>query len=175
MNYKVTLLIIFPLVFIGFLLLFPTRSSVNKRSDEYRGENGEQQEATNFVSALQNQNDFPVEIVEDVSELRTAILKEGTGEATVKSGDRIRVHYRGWIASTGEIFDESFSRGDDGFLFIAGTGNVIQGWLQGTIGMKQGEVRRLYIPSELAYGETGSGLIPPNSDLIFDVELVGIE
>jgi len=76
--------------------------------------------------------------------------------------------------STGAKFDENFTQ-PTGFEFIVGNGNVIPGWDQGLLGMKAGGTRRLVIPSQLAYGSTGSGsTIPPNSDLVFVVKLLRI-
>lgn len=109
---------------------------------------------------------------EIIIETKTEALSEAT--EIVTTGDTIRVNYRGWRASDAYIFDESFLRGDEGFSFTVGTG-VIEGWSQGVVGMKVGEIRRLKIPSSLGYGEFGAGDdIPPNTDLIFDVELLEI-
>ena len=98
---------------------------------------------------------------------------EGAQEA--KPGDQVSVHYTGWLDNHGEAgtkFDSSVDRGTP-FQFPLGAGRVIQGWDQGVAGMKIGEKRRLYIPSELGYGARGAGgAIPPNADLIFDVELL---
>ncbi len=98
----------------------------------------------------------------------------GVGQAA-QSGDTISVHYTGWLAS-GKKFDSSRDRGIP-FSFRLGSGQVIQGWDRGLIGMQVGGVRRLTIPPEQGYGnrEVGGGLIPPNSTLIFEVELLSIE
>ena len=98
----------------------------------------------------------------------------GVGQAA-QSGDTISVHYTGWLAS-GKKFDSSRDRGTP-FSFRLGSGQVIQGWDRGLIGMQVGGVRRLTIPPEQGYGDrdVGGGLIPPNSTLIFEVELLGIE
>ena len=98
----------------------------------------------------------------------------GVGQAA-QSGDTIFVHYTGWLAS-GKKFDSSRDRGIP-FSFRLGSGQVIQGWDRGLIGMQVGGVRRLTIPPEQGYGnrEVGGGLIPPNSTLIFEVELLSIE
>jgi len=98
----------------------------------------------------------------------------GVGQAA-QSGDAISVHYTGWLAS-GKKFDSSRDRGTP-FNFQLGSGQVIQGWDRGLVGMKVGGVRRLTIPPDQGYGnrDVGGGLIPPNSTLIFEVELLSIE
>jgi len=98
-------------------------------------------------------------------------LKEGTG-AVAKKGDKVKVNYTGWLTN-GKKFDSSVGRGP--FEFTLGAGQVIKGWDEGVAGMKVGGKRQLKIPAELAYGDrgVGNGLIPPNSTLIFDVELLG--
>lgn len=107
-------------------------------------------------------------------ELRTEIMREGDG-AEAKNGDNVSVHYVG-VLEDGTKFDSSLDRGQP-FVFTLGAGQVIRGWDLGVVGMKVGEIRRLYIPSEFGYGETGAGngLIPPNANLVFEVELLGIE
>jgi FKBP-type peptidyl-prolyl cis-trans isomerase len=101
-------------------------------------------------------------------------LTEGTGQ-TATAGDNVLVHYTGWLTD-GAKFDSSLDRGQP-FSFQLGAGRVIAGWDQGVAGMKVGGSRRLTIPPELAYGDraVGGGLIPANSTLIFEVELLGIE
>jgi FKBP-type peptidyl-prolyl cis-trans isomerase FkpA len=107
--------------------------------------------------------------------------KVGTGkEATV--GSKVKVHYTGWFYKPlatnqrGRKFDSSVDRGDP-FEFQLGAGMVIKGWDQGVAGMKVGGKRTLIIPSDLAYGKRGAGggSIPPDSDLIFDVELLDVK
>ncbi|NQV00889.1 MAG: FKBP-type peptidyl-prolyl cis-trans isomerase [Parcubacteria group bacterium] len=106
-------------------------------------------------------------------ELTAQILKEGTGQIA-ENGNNVTVHYVG-VLEDGTKFDSSLDRGQP-FDFTLGAGQVISGWDLGVAGMKVGEIRRLYIPSEFGYGETGTpgGPIPPNANLIFDVELLGI-
>jgi len=108
-----------------------------------------------------------------VDQLKGEILKEGTGQGA-ESGDQVTVHYVG-VFENGTKFDSSLDRGEP-FTFALGAGQVIQGWDLGVAGMKVGEIRRLYIPSEFGYGEAGTpnGEISPNTNLIFDVELLAI-
>ena len=106
-------------------------------------------------------------------ELKIEVLKEGTGEPT-KQGDKVTVHYTGWLED-GTKFDSSVDRGP-AFIFTLGVGQVIQGWDEGMLGAKVGEKRKLTIPSALAYGEAGMGsIIPANSILIFEVEIINIQ
>jgi hypothetical protein len=98
-------------------------------------------------------------------------LKVGTGEVAA-SGDIVRVHYTGWLTD-GTKFDSSYDRKEP-LRFWLGKGAVIKGWDEGVVGMRQGGKRQLRIPAKLGYGDKPAGHIPPNSDLIFDVELVGV-
>jgi FKBP-type peptidyl-prolyl cis-trans isomerase FkpA len=104
--------------------------------------------------------------------------KVGTGREA-SSGANVRVHYTGWLYrplaknSHGRKFDSS--SGGEPLEFQLGTGKVIKGWDQGVAGMKVGGKRTLIIPAELAYGARAVGDIPANSNLIFDVELVGVK
>ena len=109
----------------------------------------------------------------DVKALQVTDLTTGSGPE-VMSGDCLLVKYHGTLASNGEKFDGNFDEPATLKLPI-GQGHVILGWDQGLIGMKAGGVRRLVIPSELAYRDQVSGSIPANSDLVFVVELVKIE
>lgn len=107
------------------------------------------------------------------SELKTEIIKEGSGDITAKAGDSISVHYTGTFKD-GSVFDSSLSRGEP-FPFTLGQNEVIEGWDEGIIGMKVGEKRKLYIPYSMAYGEQGYNTIPAKADLIFEVELLEIK
>lgn len=103
----------------------------------------------------------------DISELRWDDNVVGEGEEVLPS-DTVTINYTGALASTGIIFDSSI--GGEPATFPLD--NLIVGWQEGIPGMKVGGVRRLYIPAAKGYGESGSGSsIPPNSDLIFDIEL----
>jgi peptidylprolyl isomerase len=96
----------------------------------------------------------------------------GTGEAPAK-GKRVKVHYTGRLAD-GKKFDSSVDRGEP-FAFSIGVGQVIKGWDEGVMSMKVGGKRQLIIPAELGYGARGAGRdIPPNAELIFDVELLAV-
>lgn len=97
---------------------------------------------------------------------------EGEG-AEVQSGDTVSVHYIGTLQN-GQQFDNSYTKGSP-FTFSVGKGEVIQGWEQGLIGMKEGGQRILVIPASLAYGNKAVGLIPPHATLVFSVELVEIK
>jgi len=110
----------------------------------------------------------------DMTELRIEDIVVGTG-ASPNRGQTVVVHYTGWLTN-GKKFDSSVDRGDP-FEFKIGVGQVIQGWDQGVMTMKIGGKRKLTIPPELAYGseDVGDGLIPPNSTLIFEVELLGLK
>ncbi len=109
------------------------------------------------------------------SGLKYQDLKVGTGPA-VKKRDTIEVHYTGWLyrnGKKGKKFDSSLDRKEP-FRFRVG-GRVIAGWNEGVVGMKVGGKRVLIIPSKLGYGAEGAGDdIPPNSDLIFEVEVLKI-
>lgn len=105
------------------------------------------------------------------SGLHYIVTQEGTGDATPNKGDSITAHYKGTLLN-GFKFDSSYDRGEP-FPFQVGLGRVIKGWDEAFLAMKKGEKRTLIIPSDLGYGSRGSGsAIPPNSTLVFEVELI---
>jgi FKBP-type peptidyl-prolyl cis-trans isomerase FkpA len=115
-----------------------------------------------------------------VTSMQTALLKAGAG-AGITAGQVAVVQYTGWLYDAsamdnkGKQFDSSRSAGQP-FRFPLGTGQVIKGWDQGVAGMKVGEGRRLVIPADLAYGDSGAGgVIPPGATLVFDIDLIAIE
>lgn len=109
--------------------------------------------------------------------LEMVTTKEGSGE-TAKAGDRVSMNYTGKLWSSGTVFDSNVDPKFNHvkpFEFTLGAGEVISGWDVGIVGMKEGEKRTLTIPSHMAYGAGGRpGVIPPDSVLVFDVELVKI-
>ena len=101
--------------------------------------------------------------------LRYIVLKEGTGTDTPKYGRPVTVHYQGQLLN-GKIFDSSLIRKEPAVFAV---GQVIEGWNEALMTMKKGEKRTLIIPPDLGYGDYGyPGVIPPDSYLIFDVELL---
>jgi peptidylprolyl isomerase len=97
----------------------------------------------------------------------------GSGQE-VKNGDTVTVHYLGTLEN-GTKFDSSYDRSTP-FTTQIGVGQVIKGWDEGIVGMKVGGKRKLIIPPDLGYGQQGAGdSIPPNSTLVFEVELLGVK
>ena len=111
------------------------------------------------------------------SGLTVADTKVGTG-AEAKPGSSCVMHYTGWLyenGAKGTKFDSSLDRGEP-FEFPLGAGRVIKGWDEGVAGMKVGGKRLLTLPPDLAYGKRGAGTeIPPDSTLVFEVELLKIK
>ncbi|MBI4212529.1 MAG: FKBP-type peptidyl-prolyl cis-trans isomerase [Deltaproteobacteria bacterium] len=116
-------------------------------------------------------------MITNPSGLKYLDAKVGTG-AEAKKGALVTVDYTGWLNAKGEKgskFDSSIDRNEP-FQFLLGAHQVIQGWDEGVAGMKIGGKRTLYIPAKLAYGARGAGgVIPPNAELIFDVELLDVK
>ncbi|HSI43051.1 MAG TPA: FKBP-type peptidyl-prolyl cis-trans isomerase [Methylotenera sp.] len=114
------------------------------------------------------------------TELQKIDTQVGTGREA-EAGFNVTVHYTGWLydaaaeGGKGKKFDSSLDRKQP-FNFFLGGGQVIQGWDEGVQGMKVGGKRTLIIPSEMGYGARGAGgVIPPNANLIFDVELLDVK
>jgi len=103
-------------------------------------------------------------------------FETGTG-AEARKGRSVTVHYTGWLwlaaeEERGRKFDSS--HGGEPLTFVLGAGDVIEGWDSGIAGMKEGGIRTLIIPPEAGYGAKGKGPVPPNSWMIFEVELLKV-
>jgi len=176
-NMKTLITILLTIIAI-FILLFAAKGifgfelKFEKQKSEVGNEKNIMPEET--VSTTSSGQASSGQEIQDITELSAQIIQQGTGDRLVKAGDKITVHYNGMLLD-GTKFDSSIDRGQP-FSLTIGAGQVIQGWDQGIIGMKVGEQRRLFVPSELAYGEQGAGeTIKPNDDLIFDVALISID
>ncbi len=133
--------------------------------DRARAKEGEAKEADAKLIA----RNWPKAITTP-SGLKYVVVKEGSGDATPTAGTKVTAHYTGKLLD-GTTFDSSYERGTP-IDFPVGQGRVIKGWDEAFLGMKKGEKRVLIIPSDLGYGPSGRGPIPPNATMIFDVELV---
>lgn len=133
---------------------------------------------TAAVTGQPDELDYAPELGVDLSEMtRTEsglyyrVKQVGDGTAAAP-GDTVVVHYTGWLAD-GTTFDSSRERGEPA-TFPLSQGGLIAGWLEGVSGMKEGGRKLLVLPPDLAYGTEGSGPIPPNAVLVFDVELLEV-
>lgn len=114
----------------------------------------------------------PTDTVTTASGLKYTVMKKGTGTASPKATDTVKVHYHGTLLN-GTVFDSSVQRGEPISFPLNG---VIPGWTEGLQLMKVGDKFKFEIPPNLAYGPNSpSPLIPPNSTLVFEVELLGIQ
>lgn len=113
-----------------------------------------------------------VPAVDPNAKLETTDVKVGTGTATAALGDKLTVHYTGTLKD-GTKFDSSVDKGQPYTLTLGQ--NLIEGWNKGIVGMKEGGKRKLVVPPSLGYGMQDKGKIPPNSTLLFDIELLKIE
>jgi peptidylprolyl isomerase len=131
-----------------------------------------------MVVAKTSTNNLPTTDYENLTTSQTGLqwrdITVGDG-AIAEKGDKVSVHYTGWLYPSGPIFDSSVSRGEP-FSFRIGTNGIIQGWNQGVKGMHVGGKRLLVIPPELGYGAGGyPPVIPRNATLVFQIELLDIE
>jgi FKBP-type peptidyl-prolyl cis-trans isomerase len=129
------------------------------------------------VAPLAGSGNAANQVIEMPDGLKYTDTKLGDG-ATAAAGNKVSVHYTGWLSkdgAQGAKFDSSVDRGQP-FDFTLGAHQVIAGWDEGVAGMKVGGQRTLIIPPELGYGSRGAGgVIPPNATLIFDVELLKVQ
>lgn len=144
----------------------------NKILEEFIGKANAAKGGDNLEEGLKflSENATKKEVTELPSGLQFQVLKEGEGEMP-KATDKVRCHYHGTLTD-GTVFDSSVERGQPADFPVNG---VIQGWVEALQLMSTGSKWRLFIPSELAYGQQGAGgAIGPNTALIFDVELLEI-
>jgi len=122
--------------------------------------------------APQTMSEQPGEMKTTRSGLKYQVLKRGTGTVSPKPTDTVKVHYHGTLLD-GTVFDSSVQRGEPISFSL---NRVIAGWTEGLQLMKVGDKFKFEIPPNLAYGENSpSPAIPPNSTLVFEVELLGIQ
>lgn len=152
------IIVVVVIVLAAFLV---RRSASNKKSAIENKEKGAAFLASN--SELEGVKITP-------SGLQYLVLNEGTGDEHPSAKDRVRVHYHGTLLD-GNVFDSSVARGKP---IDFGLNQVIKGWTEGLQLMVVGEKTRFFIPSDLAYGDSGAGAIGPGSVLIFEVTLLGI-
>ncbi|WP_194437164.1 FKBP-type peptidyl-prolyl cis-trans isomerase [Vibrio fluminensis] len=110
-------------------------------------------------------------VVTTESGLQYLVLEKGEGTVHPTKSNKVKVHYHGTLID-GTVFDSSVDRGEP---ITFGLGQVIAGWQEGLTYMTVGDKFRLFIPSTLAYGKSGTGPIPPAATLVFDVELLDIQ
>lgn len=156
------------------MMAMQQKMMAKKRAERMRQmEEREKQSETNKEKGTKflEENKAKEDVVTLKSGLQYQILKKGTG-ASPKATDTVKCHYKGTTID-GKEFDSSYKRGEPATFAL---NRVIKGWTEGLQLMKEGGKWRFFIPSELAYGERGSGPnIGPNEVLIFEVELLGIE
>jgi peptidylprolyl isomerase len=167
-------------IFLSIAIMAIALSVVRFKTDVFATQDSLAETQGAVVAASQNTEDDDLEgalydafsVDGELLEMVIDDVRIGNGEE-VKKGDTLTVHYIG-TTQDGVRFDSSYERGEP-FLFTVGEGKVIQGWDEGLIGMKVGGQRILVIPGTMAYGNRQVGLIPPNSPLVFAVELLKIE
>lgn len=164
---NIFLLVILIIAFSGILIFFSFSNKTNK-DQEIKTSPTPTSVIINSPAPSSSSDNFIT--MNDGLKIEDIIVGSG-GE--VKSGDTITVNYLGTLLD-GTKFDSSYDRNMP-FTTQIGVGQVIKGWDEGIIGMKVGGKRKLVIPSSLGYGDQSAGSIPPNSTLIFEVELLSIK
>lgn len=153
--------IIIAIIIIVLAVFVVQRMQSNKKDASNNAQSG-----IEFLS----QNMTQEGVVTTESGLQYKVLTKGTGEIHPTATDKVKVHYHGTLTD-GTVFDSSIARGQP---IEFGLNQVIKGWTEGLQLMVEGEKTRLFIPSELGYGNRSAGSIPAGSTLIFDVELIKI-
>ncbi len=153
--------IVIILIIVALFFVFLQFTSGNKKAALENKQKGEQ-----YLAANKNREG----VVTTSSGLQYKVLQPGTGRQHPGATDTVKVHYHGTLLD-GSVFDSSVERGEP---IEFGLHQVIRGWTEGLQLMVVGEKTRLFIPSDLAYGDRRAGSIEPGSTLIFDVELLGI-
>jgi len=142
------------------------RKQIETRHKQAKGATDNKKAGEAFLA----ENKVKEGVVSLPSGLQYKVLTEGSGK-TPKFEDTVVVHYKGSLID-GTDFDSSYKRGQPATFQVKG---VIKGWTEALQLMREGSKWQLFIPSELAYGTRGSGRIPPNSTLVFEVELISIK
>ncbi len=154
---KIAIVVVIVILFFVFLQF----TSANKKAAEENKQKG-----ADFLAANKDAED----VITTASGLQYLVLEQGAGQQHPEARDTVKVHYHGTLLD-GTVFDSSVERGEP---IEFGLGQVIKGWTEGLQLMVVGQKTRLFIPSELAYGNRSAGAIKPGSTLIFDVELLEI-
>lgn len=172
-------------ILLGLLLFVvacgpPPEAPAEDHSAESASETSEEMAEEEMEEAVVEEE--PVNVVEEaagptapldgLTELEYEVLEEGTGEKP-EEGDFIKVHFIGSLAD-GTEFANSYVQGGDPLVLNYGRSGLFAGFDQALEMMSIGEIARVGIPADLAFGDQGTGVIPPNADLFFDLELVGI-
>jgi|SRR3989344_1365934 len=153
------------LVIIVMFFIFPGLSPFGTSQPQTAAVEQSTQQTTNTTSTMPTDSVTQLQVIDEIV---------GTGVAAA-AGDTVTVQYVGSLTN-GTVFDASLNRGTEGFTFPLGAGQVIAGWDQGLVGMKEGGKRKLIIPASLAYGDQAiANIIPANSTLVFEVELVKVQ
>ncbi len=153
--------IVIAIIAIVLVVLFFQRSTTNRTMSKENTQKG-----ADFLAA----NKLKEDVKTTESGLQYLVLVEGTGTAHPSSTDKVKVHYHGTLLD-GTVFDSSVDRGEPIEFPL---NRVIKGWTEGLQLMVVGEKTRLFIPAELAYGNSATGKITSGSTLIFEVELLAI-
>lgn len=154
--------IIFTLILLILAGFFFYRTWTNNKASEQNLAIGQ---------AFLDENSQKDGVITTESGLQYEVLREGTGSEHPTATSKVTVHYHGSLIN-GKVFDSSVERNEP---ITFGLNQVIKGWQEGLQYMVEGQKMRLYIPSSLGYGKSGTGPIPPSAVLIFEVELIKIQ